>query len=48
MIAQSVSYLKDKGREVIYDAEHFFDGLKADAGFTLYTEERLEGQVPTG
>ena len=37
MIAQSVSYLKDKGREIIYDAEHFFDGLKADPGFALET-----------
>ena len=26
MIRESVTYLKDHGREVIYDAEHFFDG----------------------
>jgi len=26
MIADSVGYLKSQGREVIYDAEHFFEG----------------------
>ncbi|MCA9224848.1 MAG: citramalate synthase, partial [Planctomycetales bacterium] len=26
MIAESVQFLRDAGREVIYDAEHFFDG----------------------
>ncbi|HOK07061.1 MAG TPA: citramalate synthase [Syntrophales bacterium] len=38
MVGETVSYLKSKGREVIYDAEHFFDGYKADpsyAGKTL-------------
>ncbi|MEM3489955.1 MAG: citramalate synthase, partial [Nitrososphaerota archaeon] len=28
MIADSISYLKDHGLEVIFDAEHFFDGWK--------------------
>ena len=28
MIGDTVAYLRDKGREVIYDAEHFFDGYK--------------------
>jgi 2-isopropylmalate synthase len=28
MIEDTVRYLKNKGREVIYDAEHFFDGYK--------------------
>ena len=28
MIFDSVKYLKDNGRETIYDAEHFFDGYK--------------------
>ena len=28
MIYDSVEYLKSKGKEVIYDAEHFFDGYK--------------------
>ena len=29
MIESSVDYLKDHSEEVIYDAEHFFDGYKA-------------------
>lgn len=37
MIFESVKYLKDHGREVIYDAEHFFDGLKADQSYCLET-----------
>jgi 2-isopropylmalate synthase len=37
MIADSVSYLKSHGREVIYDAEHFFDGYKADPTYALRT-----------
>ncbi|SRR6266540_4045402 len=35
MIADSVRFLKSKGREVIYDAEHFFDGFRADRGYAL-------------
>jgi 2-isopropylmalate synthase len=30
MIRESVDYLKSEGREVILDAEHFFDGYKED------------------
>ena len=30
IIRESVSYLETNGREVIYDAEHFFDGYRAD------------------
>jgi 2-isopropylmalate synthase len=30
MIRESVAYLKAQGKEVIYDAEHFFDGYKDD------------------
>ena len=37
MIRDSVSYLKSQGREVFYDAEHFFDGYKDDADFALTT-----------
>ncbi len=37
MIRDSVALLKKHGREVIYDAEHFFDGYKEDAGYTLET-----------
>jgi 2-isopropylmalate synthase len=33
MIGQSVRFLVEAGREVIFDAEHFFDGFKADADY---------------
>jgi len=33
LIFKSVQYLKSHGRTVIFDAEHFFDGYKADADF---------------
>lgn len=35
MIADSVAYLKRQGREVVFDAEHFFDGYKANAAYAL-------------
>ena len=37
LIAETVGYLKASGREVIYDAEHFFDGYFADSGYALAT-----------
>ena len=37
MISDSVVYLKSCGREIFYDAEHFFDGYKDDAEFALNT-----------
>jgi 2-isopropylmalate synthase len=37
MIRDSVAYLKSQGREVFYDAEHFFDGYKDDAEFAMAT-----------
>src|SRR5437870_7454402 len=37
MIADSVSYCKEAGREVFYDAEHFFDGLKRNSEYALET-----------
>jgi 2-isopropylmalate synthase len=37
MIADSVAYFKQLGKEVIYDAEHFFDGYKLDAEYALET-----------
>jgi 2-isopropylmalate synthase len=36
-IADSCSYLRDNGREVIFDAEHFFDGYKDNPNFALNT-----------
>ncbi len=35
MIAESIAFLRGHGREVIFDAEHFFDGSKLDAGYAL-------------
>ena len=37
MIADSVSYLRAHGREVIFDAEHFFDGYIADPEYAMQT-----------
>jgi len=33
MIADSICYLKSKGLTVFFDAEHFFDGFKANSGY---------------
>lgn len=35
MIYDSVAYLRSKKREVIYDAEHFFDGFKANPDYAI-------------
>ncbi|MCL2031476.1 MAG: citramalate synthase, partial [Oscillospiraceae bacterium] len=35
MIEDSVRFLKDRGREVIFDAEHFFDGWRQDAAYAF-------------
>jgi 2-isopropylmalate synthase len=35
MVADSVAFLRSQGRRVFFDAEHFFDGYRANAGFTL-------------
>lgn len=37
MIRESLAYLKQQGKEVIYDAEHFFDGYKADPAYAMQT-----------
>jgi len=37
MIQESVAYMKNLGKEVIYDAEHFFDGYKANPEYALQT-----------
>lgn len=37
MIHDTVTYLRSKGRQVIYDAEHFFDGFKANPEYALKT-----------
>jgi 2-isopropylmalate synthase len=35
MVADSVRFLRAEGQRVFFDAEHFFDGYKADPEFTL-------------
>ncbi len=37
MIADSVGFVVDRGRDAVYDAEHFFDGYKADRDYALAT-----------
>src|SRR3954463_11952365 len=37
MIRDSVAYLKSKNLEIIYDAEHFFDGFRANRPYALKT-----------
>ena len=37
MIAESIAHLVDRGRRVIYDAEHFFDGWEANPPYALQT-----------
>ncbi len=37
MIGDTVRFLKGQGKEVIYDAEHFFDGYKANAAHAMAT-----------
>ncbi|MGD2100785.1 MAG: citramalate synthase [Acidimicrobiia bacterium] len=35
MVAESIEYLKSHGRRVFFDAEHFFDGYRANPEFAL-------------
>lgn len=39
MIRDTVRYLKAEGREVIYDAEHFFDSCREDEEYAMATIE---------
>ena len=42
MIEQSVRFLADGGRKVIYDAEHFFDGYKDNPQYAMETLRAAE------
>jgi 2-isopropylmalate synthase len=42
MIAESVAFLKSAGREVFYDAEHFFDGFQCNPEYALATLRAAE------
>lgn len=37
MIRESIAYLKTRGKEVIFDAEHFFDGYRLNPAYALET-----------
>ncbi len=37
MIADSIGFVVDRGRESVYDAEHFFDGYRDDREYALAT-----------
>ena len=39
MIEDSVRFLKEQGKEVVYDAEHFFDGYLNDPDYAISTLE---------
>ena len=45
MIYDTVSYLKDMGKEVVFDAEHFFDGYKNNPEYAIKT---LDSAVQAG
>lgn len=42
IIQSSVQYLKQHGKEVIYDAEHFFDGYKDNPEYAIETLKTAE------
>ena len=42
MISSTVEYLKHKGKKVIYDAEHFFDGFRENSKYAVETIKAAE------
>ncbi len=40
IIEDSIDYLRSQGRQLFYDAEHFFDGYKSNAEYALETLRR--------
>lgn len=42
MIESSIAYLNEHSEEVVYDAEHFFDGFKANPEYALETLKAAE------
>lgn len=45
MIYDTIAYLKEQGMEVVFDAEHFYDGYKNNPSYALKT---LESAVQAG
>ena len=44
MVAESVAFLRAAGRDVVFDAEHFFDGYRHNPEFSLRVLERAAEQ----
>lgn len=47
MIEETVAFFARRGRRVVYDAEHFFDGYKEDPAYALATLGPPSGAGPT-
>ncbi|MGM0506686.1 MAG: citramalate synthase [Bacteroidota bacterium] len=47
LISSSIDWLKSHGKEVIYDAEHFFDGYKHDRDYAIETLKAAENAGAT-
>lgn len=45
MIGDTISFFKNKGKEVVFDAEHFFDGYKANPEYAV---QALKAAVDAG
>jgi 2-isopropylmalate synthase len=45
MIGDTIAYLKSQGKEVVFDAEHFFDGYKANPQYAM---QALEAAAKAG
>jgi 2-isopropylmalate synthase len=43
MISDTIKFMKDKGKEVVFDAEHFFDGYKSNPEYALRTLMAAQG-----
>jgi 2-isopropylmalate synthase len=43
MVADSVAWMVAAGRRVVFDAEHFFDGYRADRGYALAVLDAAAG-----
>ncbi len=48
MIRETIAFFKEKGKEVIFDAEHYFDGYKSNPEYALRTlDAAIEGGAKT-
>ena len=43
MIGESIAFLHARGKRVLFDAEHFFDGYELDSGYALETLRAAAG-----